>query len=49
MAKDIVGVFVILILMFLLLKDGAATGKIITSIANQTASTVAVLQGRQSG
>jgi hypothetical protein len=47
MGKDIVGVFIILIFLFLILKDASASSQVITSIANQTASTVAVLQGRQ--
>jgi hypothetical protein len=46
MAKDVIGVFILLIMLFLLLKDGATTGKIITAIATQTASTVTTLQGR---
>jgi len=45
--KDIIGVFIILILVFLLVKNGSDTASIITAMANQTASTVAVLQGRQ--
>lgn len=48
MAKDIIGSFVILIFLFLILKDSKASSSVITSIANQTASTVATLQGRQS-
>jgi hypothetical protein len=48
MIKDVISSMVILILIFLLLKDSKATSGVITSIANQTASTVATLQGRQS-
>lgn len=46
MAKDVIGGFIILILLFLLLKDAGETGKVISSLANQTATTVATLQGR---
>jgi hypothetical protein len=46
MGKDLIGFFIILIFIFLLLKDAKGTGAIISSLANQTSTTVATLQGR---
>jgi hypothetical protein len=46
MVKDIIGSMIILIFLFLILKDSKASSSVIDAIANQTASTVSVLQGR---
>jgi hypothetical protein len=43
---DIIGIFIILIFLFLLLKDTGSTSAVISSLANQTAVTVSTLQGR---